>query len=200
MSKKYLTQSILVLFGDLNYRINLSYEEAMNLIKENNINELIQNDQLYIQRSKKKCFLEVEESDIEFLPTYRFDQGTSDYDTSEKKRIPSFCDRIFYKKSDDVIVKNYKSYMDYKTSDHKPISSLFDINSRIIDPKKYFQIKKEEMIKLNDILKDDNDFLMKKVAFDNIDDNENFIIKLIDFDHEKYEKIITIENTGLFFC
>lgn len=36
------------------------------------------------------------EPPIAFPPTYKFDVGTNNYDTSEKMRIPSWTDRILF--------------------------------------------------------------------------------------------------------
>ena len=84
----------LFLVGDLNYRINLSYEEALDFIKRQNITALLEYDQLGIERRKGKKLGELFEPEIRFLPTYKFDPNSDVYDTSAKRRVPSYTDRI----------------------------------------------------------------------------------------------------------
>ena len=38
-----------------------------------------------------------QEHPIQFRPTYKYDPGTDNFDTSSKQRIPSYTDRIVYK-------------------------------------------------------------------------------------------------------
>jgi hypothetical protein len=40
---------------------------------------------------------EFSEGKINFPPTYKFDKGTLIYDTSKKKRTPSWTDRIIWR-------------------------------------------------------------------------------------------------------
>ena len=80
--------------GDLNYRITLPYEEAIELCKHQKIDQLLQSDQLRNIQRKDKKIAELIEPEITFLPTYKFDENSDEYDTSSKKRTPSYTDRI----------------------------------------------------------------------------------------------------------
>lgn len=67
------------------------------------LNSLLSHDQLRTQQTKKKAFHEGwREGEIHFLPTYKYDVGSvAIFDTSEKKRGPSWCDRILYRSKAD---------------------------------------------------------------------------------------------------
>ena len=86
-----------IIFGDLNYRVDLPYEKAVNLCSKGDIKTLFENDQLARFMMTQPLFKEFHEQKIDFLPTYKFDNGTNVYDTSKKMRIPSWTDRIIYK-------------------------------------------------------------------------------------------------------
>ncbi|EPS35296.1 hypothetical protein H072_11334 [Dactylellina haptotyla CBS 200.50] len=59
---------------------------------------LLLSDQLRKQQELGKAFQYYHEGKISFVPTYKYDVGTvSAFDTSEKARVPSYCDRILWK-------------------------------------------------------------------------------------------------------
>ena len=60
---------------------------------------LLPHDELLVQRRTGKAFFDGwTEGRIGFLPTYKYDVGSLDlFDSSEKKRCPSWCDRILYR-------------------------------------------------------------------------------------------------------
>jgi hypothetical protein len=140
----------LIWIGDLNYRVTLPDSETRQLIlrvtagsdtlkgEGYDFSELIQYDQLQTEKNAKRVFNGFEEGRLTFRPTYKYDIGTPLYDSSEKKRVPAWCDRILWKVND---VQNdekwlqqvyYKSHPDIVFSDHSPVSSLFDAQVRTI--------------------------------------------------------------------
>ncbi|GAD97390.1 conserved hypothetical protein [Paecilomyces variotii No. 5] len=63
------------------------------------LSSLLPHDQLIAQQKKEKAFHEGwREGEINFLPTYKYDVGSvAMFDSSEKQRGPSWCDRILYR-------------------------------------------------------------------------------------------------------
>lgn len=125
----------LFFFGDLNFRVvNLTMEQIEDLIKTKQYQNLLQSDQLIRSMAKDKCFSDFEEDLINFAPTYKFKVNTNEHD---KKRVPSWCDRVLFKLSkdnNDVIECNsleYGSIPELNLSDHKPVYALYDI--KVID-------------------------------------------------------------------
>lgn len=96
-SKRRVTQRFDAVFwlGDLNYRINgkrASVEEFVG--KDKHAHELLlSHDQLRIEMNSKKVFYGFKEGPLNFHPTYKYDIGTTRYDTSKKQRVPSWTDR-----------------------------------------------------------------------------------------------------------
>lgn len=126
-------------FGDLNYRINLSNQQCRSMVEQNAFAELSRNDQLQEERSSRGgAFFGFEERQLNFPPTYKFDKGTSDYDTSEKQRIPSWTDRVLFRSySDDKLeIDNYNAVMDVYVSDHKPVYATGHARVKHVDEKK----------------------------------------------------------------
>ncbi|KAI1375086.1 DNase I-like protein [Hypoxylon crocopeplum] len=68
------------------------------------LDSLLPHDQLKRMIKQRKAFHEGwREGPIKFLPTYKYDVGTIGlYDSSEKQRAPSWCDRILFRTRTDV--------------------------------------------------------------------------------------------------
>ena len=120
------------LFGDLNFRVDASYEEVEREIKCCNYGKIKEKDQFLSKRKVYPRFHIINEHEIDFPPTYKFEKGGDNYDNEGKNlRIPSWCDRILYKKSNLIWSKEYNSVSNIKYSDHKPVYDLFYINCEV---------------------------------------------------------------------
>ncbi|KAI1176923.1 SacI homology domain-containing protein [Nemania sp. FL0916] len=117
--------------GDFNYRIGLSHEKAMNFVKQRDLEKLYENDQLNLQMVAGLSFQYYSEAGIAFMPTYKFDIGTDQYDTSEKARIPAWTDRIL-RKGTNIRQLSYNS-APLRFSDHRPVFATFQCIVNIVN-------------------------------------------------------------------
>lgn len=122
--------------GDMNYRLNMHRQVAIAAIQDCDYPKLIEVDQLTHQLKKNpghrlRAF---QEHDIAFPPTYKFDVGTDQYDSSEKRRVPAWCDRIFYRGGRRISPLVYTSLL-VRVSDHRPVLGIYQVQAKSIDPK-----------------------------------------------------------------
>ena len=81
---------------------------------------LLRHDQLLLSIAEGNAFNDFVEGEISFPPTFKFDKGSNEYDTSHKQRIPAWTDRILFKPN-NVRVLDYNSIRDSLHSDHRPV-------------------------------------------------------------------------------
>ncbi|KAL9639883.1 MAG: hypothetical protein Q9164_000631 [Protoblastenia rupestris] len=124
--------------GDFNYRIELSGDKVRRFVKGGDLDALYQNDQLNLQMVAGRTFPYYSESRITFAPTYKYNNGTDDYDTSEKARIPAWCDRVLRK--GDMLKQISYATAPLRFSDHRPVYATFQCMINVIDEQ-----KKEEL-------------------------------------------------------
>ncbi len=150
---------IVVWAGDFNYRIGLGYEKVKALVneamignekvREDALGRLYENDQLNIQMVVGNCFNFYREGRVKFLPTYKYDIGKDEFDSSDKQRIPAWTDRILWKvnhkgnfvQGGEVLGSQmkqleYDSVMSLRFSDHRPVYAVFDMGILVVDEKK----------------------------------------------------------------
>ncbi|KAI0540674.1 SacI homology domain-containing protein [Xylaria digitata] len=127
--------------GDFNYRIGLSHERAMDLVKRQDLEKLYENDQLNLQMVAGLSFRYYSEARITFMPTYKFDVGTDRYDTSEKARIPAWTDRIL-RKGTNIRQISYNC-APLRFSDHRPVFATFQCTVNIVNEPLRQQISRQ---------------------------------------------------------
>lgn len=131
-----LDHEICILHGDLNYRIDtIPRESVIAAVRSRNYSKLLERDQLLLVHRKNPGFRlrAFTEGAIDFAPTYKYDVGSDEYDTGEKRRVPAWCDRILWRGGKQVQQQTYERHDELRTSDHRPVSSHFNFRIKSID-------------------------------------------------------------------
>lgn len=139
-----LDHDLILWFGDMNFRIeDFGLHFVRESIKNRCYSDLWEKDQLSIAKKHDPLLREFQEGPLLFPPTYKFDKNSNNYDTSEKKRKPAWTDRILWRLKRQpqanphtprlpaphfcLTLRSYVSHMVYCISDHKPVTSTFDL-------------------------------------------------------------------------
>ncbi|KAF3673587.1 Type I inositol 1,4,5-trisphosphate 5-phosphatase 11 [Capsicum annuum] len=116
-----------VWLGDLNYRLQgINSYPARDLIHGNLHQMLTSKDQLLQEAERGEIFNGYCEGALDFKPTYKYDIGSSTYDTSHKVRVPSWTDRILFKIDSNTLnasLHSYEAIESIRSSDHKPVKA-----------------------------------------------------------------------------
>lgn len=170
--------------GDLNYRLTENPAKSL-FTDENNIDEvIIRFDQLYQEMQQKRVFHNYIEGLITFRPTYKYDPGTDNWDSSEKNRAPAWCDRVLWK-GDRISQLSYNNVMSLQLSDHKPVYAVFSAGVKTKDEVRYKRVY-QDVLKRVDKYENDN---QPQITVEETD---------IDFDiiqfNETYTRDFTVAN------
>lgn len=141
--------------GDLNYRINLPYNETRQLISKEEWSELIEKDQL-VREMKKGCVFDGwSEGALNFPPTYKYELNSDNYSGGDPKagrRTPAWCDRILSFGKGIKLLEYRRSEL--KLSDHRPVTAIYDVEVEVFSMERLqraltfttAEIKKERLV------------------------------------------------------
>ncbi|XP_015172948.1 PREDICTED: 72 kDa inositol polyphosphate 5-phosphatase isoform X4 [Polistes dominula] len=153
---KDVTQNFDCVFwcGDLNFRLAQPREEVIQWVTDTCFPQQVpvnlQKDQLKTILNEGAVLRGFEEASIMFPPTYKYDPGTQNFDSSSKQRCPAYTDRILFKgkghtrgyirrvshestsshKDGAIECLIYDSVQSICTSDHKPVWGVFKTTIR----------------------------------------------------------------------
>ncbi|KAJ7973998.1 putative Type I inositol polyphosphate 5-phosphatase [Quillaja saponaria] len=127
----------IIWLGDLNYRLNLSYEKTRELISKKDWSKLVERDQLVQELKKGRAFDGWSEGMLNFPPTYKYENNSEKYygeDPKAGRRIPAWCDRILsYGKGMRLL--SYRR-AELKLSDHRPVTATYMAEAEVFSPRK----------------------------------------------------------------
>ncbi|XP_078093891.1 type II inositol 1,4,5-trisphosphate 5-phosphatase isoform X3 [Mustelus asterias] len=186
-----MKHDMIIWLGDLNYRIcHPDVEAIKKLIAAKDYAKLTKYDQLAKHIEESGVFQGFKEGSIHFQPTYKYDIGSDHWDTSEKCRVPAWCDRILWKGS-NLEELEYRSHMALKISDHKPVSAIFQAGIKVVNQELYRKTY-ENIVRQLDRMENDS---IPSVSLSKIE---------FHFDNVKFMQLqiqtLTIANTGLVPC
>lgn len=147
---KDVTQNFDYVFwcGDLNFRLAAPRNKVLEWLSKTSFplpphmpHGYMHHDQLCSVLSDGAAFKGFLEANITFPPTYKYDPGTQNFDTSSKQRAPAYTDRILYKQKQTRRLSGqletpplqcliYDSAPSITTSDHKPVWGVFKAHLR----------------------------------------------------------------------
>jgi hypothetical protein len=130
----------------MNYRIEARRELVIASVRSGEHQNLQAHDQLLKEMKLNRGFRlrSFQEGPIDFIPTYKYDPRTNEFDTSPKKRIPAWCDRVLWRvlNSSRVVQTQYRRW-EANISDHRPISAVFDLTVKSIRPTSRTTVKRD---------------------------------------------------------
>ena len=130
----------------MNFRIDHRRYVIINAIRANDLSGLLSHDQLLREiKFNRACrFRGFSECPLTFAPTYKYDIHSNEYDTSEKRRSPAWCDRVLWRACEPERVRqvHYRRY-EVNVSDHRPVSAAFVVTVKRVDHEVRSAVMKE---------------------------------------------------------
>ena len=134
----------------MNYRIEHRRDFVIAAIKAGEIEGLLAYDQLLREMKNNRAFRlrSFQEGPLTFPPTYKYDRRSNEYDTSEKARVPAWCDRVLWRSREPsrVVQLHYRRY-EVNVSDHRPISAAFRMTVKSVQHEARAHVKGEVVVR-----------------------------------------------------
>ncbi|KAH0938341.1 hypothetical protein HID58_005802 [Brassica napus] len=127
----------IIWLGDLNYRLNLSYEKTRDLISKKEWSKLLEYDQLVKEYKKGRAFDGWSEGTLQFAPTYKYQANSEEYTGANGKatlRKPAWCDRILSYGKGMRLVHYHRT--EHKFSDHRPVTATYMAEVEVFSTRK----------------------------------------------------------------
>lgn len=126
--------------GDLNYRIvppGTDHDDRVKWVRDcverREWPNLLSADQLTRERRNGNVFVNFQEANISFAPTFKIDPHTGRYSSS---RVPSYCDRVLWHSLPArvplVSSIRYEPLSEFRQSDHVPVVAEFELRVPIV--------------------------------------------------------------------
>lgn len=128
-----LEHDMVFMFGDLNFRVNASWQDAIQTVAKGEIGELMRKDQLLLLMSnpRNKLLAGFDEGVVDFKPTFKYIPDSNEFDVGskgrKKVRVPSWCDRVIMRTNEEPYKQlKYASLQSMNSSDHKPVMAAYE--------------------------------------------------------------------------
>jgi len=124
-----------VVFGDLNFRIDLDNDTVRKHIASKDYEYLHKYEEFHkFTQLDSEIMRDFKEAPLYFDPTYKYQLNSNEYDVS---RVPGWTDRILFEAKeslgDNLKQILYTRAADLKLSTHRPVVGLFEAMIRKID-------------------------------------------------------------------
>lgn len=134
--QKILDHDLVILLGDLNYRISLPEAKTRLLVERQDWKSLLENDQLRGEVSSEGgAFNGWNEGAITFSPTYKYHRDSDAYygcasqakkgEQKLKRRAPAWCDRVLWRGTG--LRQTRYDRCESRLSDHRPVRAVFAV-------------------------------------------------------------------------
>ena len=109
---------------------------------------LLSKDELYVNGMQHNVLQHCQEGQIGFMPTYKFEPGTNNYE-STKHRPPAWTDRVIFTQQTPAMTLTKYKRAELTISDHKPVYAHFNVKVNKVDHEARAMVEENLIAKFN---------------------------------------------------